>query len=188
VNLDALQSKHRKKIDFNKLVIGPLDSSMNRAAFCCLEPELCFFFRDHAAEHHEAHFARVYIATYEDALVGYYWLIAQSHDAAKISLQAMAKLERIAYAPCIYLGMIAVQWDMQRNRIGRALMMHAFGRTLEVAKHVGVYALTLEAINEDKAKTYEGWNFSRFVEGELLMYIPLITIRRVLTEAGVEVS
>jgi GNAT superfamily N-acetyltransferase len=187
VNLDALRSKHQKKIDLGKLVIGPLDSSMNRAAFCCLEPELCLFFRDHAATHHDQHFARVYVATYDGAVAGYYWLIAQSHAAAKISLQASTKFERIAFAPCVYLGMIAVQWEMQDNKIGKALMMHAFGRTLEVAKHVGVYALTLEAINEAKAKTYERWNFTRFVEAELLMYIPLTTIRRVLNEAGYSV-
>jgi hypothetical protein len=85
--------------------------------------------------------------------------------------------------------MIAVQWDWQDNKIGKASMMHAFGRTLEVAQHVGVYALTLEAINERKAKTYERWNCTRFVEGELFMYIPLVTIRRVLAEeAGIEVS
>jgi hypothetical protein len=66
--------------------------------------------------------------------------------------------------------MLAVRWDLQG----------AFGQTLKVAEHVGVYALTLEAIDESKAATYTKWNFQRFVEGELLMYIPLATIRRVL--------
>jgi hypothetical protein len=58
--------------------------------------------------------------------------------------------------------------------------MHAFGQTLKVAERVGVYALTLEAIDESKAKTYAKRDFQRFVDGELLMYIPLATIRKVL--------
>ena len=179
MSLDALQSKNQKRIDLNKLTIEPLDVEISRAAFCCSEPELCNFFRDHAADHHQHYYARVYVALYEGLIVGYYWLVAQSYPlVGKLSRQAEAKLERITFAPCVYLGMIAVQWEMQGNGIGKALMIHAFGRTLEVAEHVGVYALTLEAINEDKAKTYEKWNFIRFIDNELLMFIPLATIRR----------
>ena len=33
----------------------------------------------------------------------------------------------------------------------------------------GVYALTLEAINEEKSRTYEKWNFIRFLDDELLI-------------------
>jgi hypothetical protein len=35
-------------------------------------------------------------------------------------------------------------------------MLHAFTQTLRVAEYAGVYALTLEAINEEKADTYDG--------------------------------
>jgi GNAT superfamily N-acetyltransferase len=60
-----------------------------------------------------------------------------------------------------------VEEQYQGNGIGKALVIHAFGRTVEVAEHVGVYALTLEAINQEKADTYKRWNFEYFVEGEL---------------------
>jgi hypothetical protein len=36
----------------------------------------------------------------------------------------------------------------------------------------------LEAINESKPQTYERWNFQRFVDGKMDMYIPLATIDR----------
>jgi GNAT superfamily N-acetyltransferase len=170
----------RKKINLDRLEIKPLDSSMNRAAFCCCEPELCDFFREHAELHHNDYSARVHVAVYEGDVVGYYWLIAQSHLAGMFSSELESKFERIVFAPCIYLGMLAVRWDLQGNKIGYALMMHAFGQTLKAAEHVGVYALTLEAIDESKAKTYEKWNFQRFVDGKLDMYIPIATIRRLL--------
>lgn len=174
----------RKQIDLSRLEIKPLDSSMNRAAFCCCEPELCDFFRDYAEFHHNDYSARVHVAVYDGEVVGYYWLIAQSHLAGMFSSDLEPKFERIAFAPCIYLGMIAVKWSLQGNKIGYALMMHAFGQTLKAAEHVGVYALTLEAIDESKAKTYEKWNFQRFVDGKLDMYIPLGTIRRLLNETA----
>jgi len=153
---------------------------MDRAAFCCGEPELDNFFRNDAGDHHERYLARVMVALYEGELVGYYWLVAQSHASRKLSQGAIAKLARIEFAPCVYLGMIAVLDRMQGNGFGKALMLHAFSKTLEVAEHVGVYALTLEAINQDKANTYRRWGFMPFTEGELLMFIPLATIREAL--------
>lgn len=173
-------SPPKRKIDLKKLTIEPLDSKKDRAAFCCGESELDSFFRDNAAEHHERYLARVYTAIYEEQIVGYYWLVAQSHAPDKISPEALAKLERVSFAPCIYLGMLGTQEDLQGNGIGKALMLHAFGQTVRVAEHVGVYALTLEAINQEKADTYERWGFKYFVEGELWMYIPIATIREAL--------
>jgi len=157
---------------------------MNRAAFCCGEPELDNFFRDYAGDHHEKYLARVTVALYEGELVGYYWLAAQSHASGKLSKEAIGKLQRIEFAPCIYLGMIGIIERLQGNKIGRALMLHAFSKTLEVAKHIGVYALTLEAINEQKAATYKKWGFAPFIEGELLMFIPVATIRTALSEVS----
>lgn len=173
-------SQSKAKIDRTKLDIKPLDTSMDRAAFCCGEAELDDFFRDHAGDHHRSHLTRVYTAVYEGKIVGYYWLNAQSHLPKKLSEHAVTKLERIPFAPCVYLGMIATSKELQGNGIGKALMMHAFGRALDVAEIVGVYALTLEAIDEDKATQYARWGFTRFIEGELLMYIPVLTIRKLL--------
>jgi GNAT superfamily N-acetyltransferase len=78
--------------------------------------------------------------------------------------------------------MIATLERLQGNGIGKVLMLHAFAQTLRVAEHAGVYALTLEAIDEEKAATYKRWGFERFIEGELLMYIPLATVRTVLSQ------
>jgi GNAT superfamily N-acetyltransferase len=154
---------------------------MDRAAFCCGEWELCEFFQNHAADHHEKYLARTYVALYEGEVVGYYWLVTQSHIPGRVSNEALSKLGSVTFAPCVYLGMIAVRYDLHGNRIGKALMMHAFSVTLEVAERAGVYALTLWAIDQDKADTYRRWGFAPFIEGELWMYIPLYTIRKLLS-------
>ena len=50
--------------------------------------------------------------------------------------------------------------------------------TLAIAEPLGLYALTLEAINQRRARQYERWGFKYCVEGALDMYIALPTIRK----------
>ena len=58
------------------------------------------------------------------------------------------------------------------------MMLHAMRQTLSIAERLGVYALTLEAINERRARQYERWGFGYCVEGARDMYIALPTIRK----------
>jgi hypothetical protein len=64
-------------------------------------------------------------------------------------------------------------------------MLHAMKKTLEVSDLIGIYALTLTAIDSDTANRYAKWGFVPFIEGELDMFIPLGTIRTALTAAGI---
>ena len=77
--------------------------------------------------------------------------------------------------------MLGTQQGFTGSGIGITMMLHAFRQTVEVANRAGVYALTLESVDELTAQRYERWGFTRFVEGELLMFIPLSTIRSALS-------
>jgi GNAT superfamily N-acetyltransferase len=122
--------------------------------------------------------ARVYVAFLREQLVGYYWLVTQSHPPKKISEDDHIVFGKIEFVPCVYLGMLAIQKEFQGGGIGKTLMLHAFEKTLEIADRAGVYALTLEAVDEKTAKRYEGWGFQRFFDGKLLLFIPVATIQR----------
>jgi GNAT superfamily N-acetyltransferase len=176
-------SPSKSRVDLSKLEIKPLDSKMDRAAFCCGNDELDGFFHDYAGDHHDKHLARVYVGIYEGEIVSYYWLVAQSHLPRKLSEEALGKLARIEFAPCIYLGMLGTQLEFQGKGTGKTMMLHAFAQILKVADQVGVYALTLEAVDKETAERYASWGFSYFIEGELLMFIPVSTIRQALAPA-----
>lgn len=151
---------------------------MDRAAFCCGEPELDAFFRVHALDHHDGHKARVTVGLHDGKVVGFYWLIAQSFPLNKVSAEAEHLFAHLGATPCVYLGMLGTQQDRQGNGIGKTMMLHAMRQTLAIAERLGVYALTLEAINERRARQYERWGFAYCVEGALDMYIALPTIRK----------
>ena len=69
--------------------------------------------------------------------------------------RAYGKFLQIGSAPCVYLGMIGTQQKYQGNGIGKTLMLHALQQTLEVAKLVGIYALVLDAVDQETACRYE---------------------------------
>lgn len=173
-------SPNKLPVDLSKLEIKPLDRKMDRAAFSCGNARIDNFFRNNARDQHEKHRVRVYVATYDGKIVGYYYLVAQSLPPAHVSEEAIRKFGRVNATPCVYLGMIGTQTEYQNNGIGYVLMLHAMKRTLEVATLVGIYALTLEAIDKPTAERYKKWGFEYFIEGELAMYLPLTTIKEAL--------
>jgi GNAT superfamily N-acetyltransferase len=170
----------KKSINLDDLDIRPLDPSISRAAFCCGNDRIDNFFKNNARKQHDVHRVRVYVAHYEGEAVGYYYLVAATHPPEKVSAEAIEKFGRVNATPSVYLGMIGTHGPWQGNGIGKILMLHAMQKTLEVASLIGIYALTLTAIDEETAKRYERWGFTRFVEGELDMFIPITTIRDAL--------
>jgi GNAT superfamily N-acetyltransferase len=135
------------------------------------------FFRNNAKDQHSRNRVRVYTAVFENKPIGYYYLVAKSDEPKSVSKEAIEKFGRVQSTPCVYLGMIGVCLPYQGCGLGKLLMLHAMRQTLAVAEIVGLYALTLEAIDEPTAKIYERWDFKRFEDGGLQMYIPLSTIK-----------
>ena len=172
-----LASTSKKVIDLGKVAIKPLDPSTGRAAFCCGHDKIDNFCKNNAKKQHRNNQVRVYDAVYEDELIGYYYLVAKSDSPDSISEKAREKFGRVQAAPCVYLGMIGVCEDCQGNGVGNLLMLHAMDVTLRVADLIGLYALTLDADNDEVAARYKKWGFEFFIEGELAMYIPIGTIR-----------
>lgn len=178
----------RSKVSPRDLAIEPLDTSLDRAAFCCGVPLLDDFFHNHAADFHKAYKTRVTVALYERRIVGYYWLAVQSAAFSEFSKAARLQHEfahtDLDTMPCVYLGMIATDRNMQGRGIGKAMMVHAMGQTLAVADRVGAYALTLEAIDGETAKRYATWGFDYYLPDRLWMYMPLSTIKEALDIAS----
>jgi GNAT superfamily N-acetyltransferase len=100
---------------------------------------------------------------------------------------------RIEFASCVYLGMLAVQVEYQGSGLGPTLMVDAFKQALKVAEYVGVYAVTLQAIDKRTADKYrDDFDFQYFDDGtkitddskDIWMFLPLRTIRRALARAA----
>lgn len=166
----------KTKVNLEDVSINPLDPKMDRAGFSCGNDTIDNFFKFNAKKQHQSHQARVYIAAYNGLPIGYYYLVVKSSLPDEVGGPAERKFERAGSVPTIYLGMIGVSSQYQRQGLGKLLMLDAMKQTLKVSDLVGVYALTLDALNENVAELYEKWSFKRFIEGELSMYIAIPTI------------
>lgn len=78
-----------------------------------------------------------------------------------MSEAADKKFGRFDAIPSIYLTMIARDKGASKG-LGTHMMLDAFKRSLEVREHVGVYALTLHAYNDDVQSIYEKLGFQVF--------------------------
>jgi hypothetical protein len=74
-----------------------------------------------------------------------------------------------------------------KRRIGTHLLLHAFERVEAISKSAGVWALTLDAVDEQAAVYYERFDFKRSSPtDELEMYLPLGTILTLLETVRAE--
>jgi GNAT superfamily N-acetyltransferase len=171
---------------------------MDRAAFSCGDEsipackDLSAYFRDHAADHHGKGWVRVYVAVHNGKIVGYYWLSTQGANPNKLSPETRENMGRIEFASCVYLGMLATQVEYHGSGIGPTMMVDAFRQALKVAEYVGVYDVTLQAVDKRTADKYrEDFDFQYFDDGtkvsddskDIWMFLPVPTIRGALAKA-----
>jgi len=186
---------NRIKIDLRDLIIKPLDSETSRAAFSCGDEtnpsnkELSHYFREFAGDHHTKAWVRVYVGLYQEEIVAYYWLSAQGVDPSKLNEKTAEHMGRIEFASCVYLGMLATKTEYQGNGIGPVMMLHAFRQAIKVSELVGIYAITLQAVDKRTADKYAAdFDFKPFDDGSQItgtskniwMFLPLETARKAI--------
>jgi len=174
-------------IHLDNIKIGHFDSSIRRNSFSCGRVNIDNFLKKSAPNQHKKCHSRVYYALLGDQLIGYYCLAAASRPPLEMSEEAAEFFARINNVPCLYLGMIAVQKEFQGNGIGKKLMVHAMETTARVSDLVGIYALILQAADQEVAGRYAKWGFAYFTGEESKnqpnMFIALATIKKALQSA-----
>lgn len=151
--------------------IEPLDKSHDRGAFVCTNTTIQNYCRNNARRNNDAYMVRVFVACQGESrsVLGYYYLALTSYKISEKNLDETAnkKFERVEAVPAVYLGMIGVHAEYQRRGIGKQLMRDAIERTAQIAQHAGLYALTLDALEETVAAYYrEQFGFQTFKAGE----------------------
>lgn len=160
-------------------VIEPLARSHDREGFDCGIPELNDYLRRQAAQDMRRGVSRVYVARERGAsrVLGYYTLSAASFGKKSLPEKEAKKLPHYPI-PAALLGRLAVDRSQQGQGLGKYLLFDALHRVLQAAETLAVYALVVDAKNDEARAFYERYGFLRFPVTPSRLFIPLETLRR----------
>ena len=164
--------------DYSKLVIQPLDSEHDRPEFHCGVVSLDNYIQKQARQDVKRRVNRVFVATtveQPNSIVGYYTLSTLSIELSQLPQALARKLPRHS-VPVALPGRLAVNQVAQSHGVGKMMLIDAIKRTLTVSDEIAIYAMVVDAINEQAQHFYEQFGFSLLCSGSQRLFLPLKSI------------
>lgn len=165
-------------IDVDNVIVRPLRDDHLSEAFSCGHPGIDEYFVGRAREQHAEYQVRIRGAVEGDdpTILGFYSLVISSLVPKTITGRIGRMFGGKREIPAVYLAAVAVDANHARTGVGAKLMLDALKRTLEIADRAGTACMTLDAVDEEKARWYEKLDFTRFgttTDGRIKMYLPI---------------
>lgn len=117
-------------------------------------------------------------ASGDSRILAYYTLVTRTVDASIISNKKLPGGD----IGVILLGRLAVDRTMHRQGLGKLCLLRAISQVDIAAKSIGIYALVLDALDDDARKWYLNldWGFEAFLDSPTHLYLPTSTIRTLM--------
>lgn len=162
------------------LIIEQLNTSLHdRKSFDCGVDELNIFLKQHANQNQSKNMSQTYVAVSVDdhkKIYGYYALSAGHLECDQLPETVKAKLPKYPI-PIAHIGRLAVDKDYKGQGIGGFLLHDAFTNVLSIADKMGVFAVVVDAKNDDAKSFYGIYGFTELQDSELTLFLPLSTIK-----------
>jgi GNAT superfamily N-acetyltransferase len=161
--------------------IERLDRSHQRAEFRCGKAALDDFLRSLVGQYERRNLGRTFVAVRdgEKRVYGYYTLASGSVSFQNLPDAAARKLPKHP-VPVILLARLAVDLTLQGKGLGEALMIDALKRCLQLTDTLGVYAVEVDAIDQQAKAFYQKYGFTALVDNEFHLYLPTATFRNTI--------
>jgi GNAT superfamily N-acetyltransferase len=160
-------------------VVEPLDRTHERSSFACGNSPLDDFLRQLVSHYEKRRLGRTYVALRpaEKRVVGYYTLASGAVSFASLPPAHGKKLPRHP-VPVVLLARLAVAIEAQGRGLGQFLLVDALHRCHELSERLGVYAVEVEAVDDDARRFYEKYGFVALADDDHHLYLPIETIRK----------
>lgn len=142
-----------------------------RSAFNCGEPSLNEYLQHFARQNAELFLGRTYVLVVPDQarIEGYYTI-----SSGSIARQDLPKKRLPRYpAPVVLLERLAVDRNAQGQGFGEFLLLDALKRSAQLAQHLGIFAIVVDALNEQAQSFYQKYGFIQTVDDPMRLYLPL---------------
>ena len=153
------------------LVIEPLNRHHRKAAFLCSIESLDRYPKRQANQDIKRRVSRVFVVRSrqdDTKVLGYYTLSTLSIDLSVLPEKLAKKLPKHPI-PAALIGRLAVDVSAQGKGIGKMLLSNAIKRTLAISDDIAIYAIVVDAINEEAESFYMQYGFAHLAsEGKRL--------------------
>lgn len=168
------------------LIIEQLNADLHdRRSFDCGVDELNIFLKQHANQNQSKNISRTYVAVVavsagdHKKIYGYYTLSAGHIPGDQLPETVKAKLPKYPI-PIARIGRLAVDKECKGQGVGGFLLHDAFSNILNIANKMGVFAVVVDAKNENAKAFYEHYGFTELQELERTLFITIDTIKSAL--------
>ena len=165
------------------LIIEQLDIVLHdRKAFDCGVEKLNIFLKQHANQNQSKNLSKTYVAvvtvTADDhkKIFGYYTLSAGHIQCDQLPDNIKSKLPKYP-VPIGRIGRLAVDKEYKGQGIGGFLLHDAITNVLNIAEKMGVFAVVVDAKNDDAKSFYKKYGFTELQESGLTLFLTVDTIK-----------
>ena len=164
--------------------IEPPAKFHDRDGFDCGSEPLNLFLKQTARQHAARGISRTFVLVEEGApepkpILGFFSLNLCQITSESLSAEEAKKLPREVSG--IRLGRLAVAKGYQRQGIGKALLIAAMGKLLQIFNTAGGIGLFVDAKDQEAKRYYEQFGFVSLPSNELELFLPVRTIQDALT-------
>ncbi len=161
--------------DHQSLVIEPLSSTHDRSSFQCGVDSLDDYLKKRAKQDVKRRISRVFVAVEPESpatIKGYYTLSTLSIELNRLPEELARKLPKHP-VPAALIGRLAVNQQAQGVGIGKMLLVDAIKRTLAVSGEIAIYAMVVDAIDEQVERFYQPFGFTPLCAKSRRLFLPL---------------
>ena len=161
-----------------RFIIEALASQHDRKGFSCGVFALDRYLKEQVGQDIKRRAALCYVAHEQDSnrVAGYYTLSAGDVALRDMPEDVARRLPRYPVIPVARVGRLAIDTEFQGKRLGAALLWDAANRALRA--EMGVFALAVDAKDEQAAAFYRHHGFIMFESQPLKLFLPLSTIAK----------
>jgi len=164
---------------FDRLIIAPLGATHDKADFQCGIEALDRYLQRQANQDIKRRISRVFVATIPDRprkIIGYYSLSTLSITLNQLPQNISHKLPKHPI-PCALIGRLAVSHTAQQYGVGKMLLADAIKRVLAISDQIAIYAMIVDAIDQNAIGFYEQFGFQRLSDDQRRLFLPLCQIK-----------